>query len=138
MVHLGPSGRCCYRAAVRSGTVGPGVVAGSPSGRSDRRQRAAEWLQPESRTPSTCRQQRGCDLLHEERRTCSHKHTNTNKHCKYTTTLAAEVRGRAPVCYTGWLHLVDDDHLLGAEHGGGQSHAQTGAGRLGNLNEQRP
>ena len=42
-----------------------------------------------------------------------------------------------PVCDAGGLHLVDDDHLFAAEHGGGQSHAQTGARRLGNLNQQR-
>lgn len=65
---------CLYHAAVRSGPVGPGAVAGSPCGRSDRRQRAAEWLQPENKTPWTSHRQTECDLLHEEHHTYTHTH----------------------------------------------------------------
>lgn len=64
-----------YRAVVRSGLVGSGVVAGSPSGRSDRKQKAAEWLQPGNKTPSTSHQRTGYDLLREEH----HTYTKTQK-----------------------------------------------------------
>ena len=45
--------------------------------------------------------------------------------------------GVLPVGDAARLHLVYDDHLLVTEDGGGQSHAQAGARRLGNLYKQR-
>lgn len=82
---------CLYRAVGRSGPVGPGVAAGFPSGRSDRRQRAAEWLQPENKTPLISHQQTGCDLLHEEHRTYTHTHTHPLIHSESYTHIV-EVR----------------------------------------------